>query len=449
MGMFCNSSRAEEGICNRCTPARTYSLDAQRYASYTRRSLAEGAWWPQLVRELVAKLSIIVHLFQIGKETPISRAKNVALNVARSRPHHRPCTHSRQRHLPARLLLTSHTLRPLCGRTMSAEQSDVADVPSSSSSHLCSAMSAKAKSTSLQRNLPLDILRVLFEESTYLSLLADVGRSSQVAYNLALVCSAARGWIEPLLYRKVVLSTAEQVLLFLTTLDCDSGLAKAQNVRELWFLSNDDRPQFLDTLNRCPHITRLVCGKNVPSSHSIRILRAKHRYTSLFSATFISPRNATHFPVVWAKRLHLVNPDIDLIKDIIHPEKKNSTLSGITRLCLEWTAFPNRYDIDCIADLVELAFADDLPSLQSLWVKIPRPTGVINDSVMERLQSFETELNRGPRSLYLETDLEFLIRRDGNLTTPINEMDLVRAAIGSTNKHWDAIHDFIQKRARL
>lgn len=155
--------------------------------------------------------------------------------------------------------------------------------------------------------LPLDVLRLIFEESLRIhSPSAHGGAARQAAgYTLALVSRTTAAWTAPLLYARVVLVRPAQAAAFARTLR--AGVAKggkggkglAGCVRVLWVLvdqgrgKNQDAENLRTELNEviriCSNLTSLVC-----LGHASLILLpvAPTAPSSLHTLTLIAPTPA-------------------------------------------------------------------------------------------------------------------------------------------------------------
>lgn len=161
--------------------------------------------------------------------------------------------------------------------------------------------------------LPLDILRLIFEESLHIhchNTHSDAARQA-AGYTLALVSRTAAAWTAPLLYARVVLVRPAQAAAFARTLRAGGakgakgakGLAGC--VRVLWVLvdqsrgKNQDAEEIQDAENLhtelneviriCSNLTSLVC-----LGHASLILLpvAPTAPTSLHTLTLIAPTPA-------------------------------------------------------------------------------------------------------------------------------------------------------------
>lgn len=152
--------------------------------------------------------------------------------------------------------------------------------------------------------LPLDVLRLIFEESLRThspSAHSDAARQA-AGYTLALVSRTAAAWTAPLLYARVVLVRPAQAAAFARTLRAGGGKdAKglAGCVRVVWVLvdqgrgKNQDAENLHTELNEviriCSNLTSLVC-----LGHASLILLpvAPTIHTSLHTLTLIAPTPA-------------------------------------------------------------------------------------------------------------------------------------------------------------
>lgn len=155
-----------------------------------------------------------------------------------------------------------------------------------------------------QPRLPLDVLRLVFEESLRIyspSAHGDAARQA-AGYTLALVSRTAAAWTAPLLYARVVLVRPAQAAAFARTLRAGGGKdAKglAGCVRVLWVLvdqgrgKNQDAENLRTELNEviriCSNLTSLVC-----LGHASLILLpiAPTAPSSLHTLTLIAPTPA-------------------------------------------------------------------------------------------------------------------------------------------------------------
>lgn len=152
--------------------------------------------------------------------------------------------------------------------------------------------------------LPLDILRLVFEESLRIHCHTTHSAAARQAagYTLALVSRTTAAWTAPLLYARVVLVRRAQAAAFSRTLRAggakdSKGLAGC--VRVLWVLvdqgrgKNQDAENLHTELNEviriCSNLTSLVC-----LGHASLILLpiAPTIHTSLHTLTLIAPTPA-------------------------------------------------------------------------------------------------------------------------------------------------------------
>lgn len=155
--------------------------------------------------------------------------------------------------------------------------------------------------------LPLDVLRLVFEESLRIHTPnAHSAAARQAAgYTLALVSRTAAAWTAPLLYARVVLVRPAQAAAFARTLraggagGAKGGKGLAGCVRVVWVLvdqgrgKNQDAENLHTELNEviriCSNLTSLVC-----LGHASLILLpiAPTIHTSLHNLTLIAPTPA-------------------------------------------------------------------------------------------------------------------------------------------------------------
>lgn len=155
-----------------------------------------------------------------------------------------------------------------------------------------------------QPRLPLDVLRLIFEEALRIhSPSAHGGAARQAAgYTLALVSRTAAAWTAPLLYARVVLVRPAQAAAFARTLRAGGGKGAkglAGCVRVLWVLVDQGRGKNQDAenlhtelnevLHICNNLTSLVC-----LGHASLILLpvAPTAPSSLHTLTLIAPTPA-------------------------------------------------------------------------------------------------------------------------------------------------------------
>lgn len=152
--------------------------------------------------------------------------------------------------------------------------------------------------------LPLDVLRLIFEESLRIhspSAHSDAARQA-AGYTLALVSHTAAAWTAPLLYARVVLVRPAQAAAFARTLRAGGGKGGkglAGCVRVVWVLvdqgrgKNQDAENLRTELNEviriCSNLTSLVC-----LGHASLILLpvAPTAPSSLHTLTLIAPTPA-------------------------------------------------------------------------------------------------------------------------------------------------------------
>lgn len=159
-----------------------------------------------------------------------------------------------------------------------------------------------------QPRLPLDVLRLIFEESLRIyspSAHSDAARQA-AGYTLALVSRTAAAWTAPLLYARVVLVRPAQTAAFARTLRAGGGKGArvlAGCVRVLWVLvdlvggqgGDEDkdaenlRTELNEVIRICSNLTGLVC-----LGHASLILLpvAPTIHTSLHTLTLIAPTPA-------------------------------------------------------------------------------------------------------------------------------------------------------------
>lgn len=164
-----------------------------------------------------------------------------------------------------------------------------------------------------QPRLPLDVLRLVFEESLRIHCHTTHSAAARQAagYTLALVSRTAAAWTAPLLYARVVLVRRAQAAAFARTLRAGkAGRGKGAKglagcVRVLWVLvdqgrgKNQDAEEIEDAKNLhtelnevlriCSNLTSLVC-----LGHASLILLpvAPTIHTSLHTLTLIAPTPA-------------------------------------------------------------------------------------------------------------------------------------------------------------
>lgn len=155
-----------------------------------------------------------------------------------------------------------------------------------------------------QPRLPLDVLRLIFEEALRIHTPnAHSAAARQAAgYTLALVSRTAAAWTAPLLYARVVLVRPAQAAAFARTLragDAKGAKGLAGCVRVLWVLvdqgrgKNQDAENLREELNEvirtCSNLTSLVC-----LGHASLILLpvAPTAPSSLHTLTLIAPTPA-------------------------------------------------------------------------------------------------------------------------------------------------------------
>lgn len=152
--------------------------------------------------------------------------------------------------------------------------------------------------------LPLDVLRLIFEESLHIhchNTHSDAARQA-AGYTLALVSRTTAAWTAPLLYARVVLVRPAQAAAFARTLRAGGakgakGLAGC--VRVLWVLvdqgrgKNQDAENLHTELNEviriCSNLTSLVC---LGYASLILLPVAPTAPSSLHTLTLIAPTPA-------------------------------------------------------------------------------------------------------------------------------------------------------------
>lgn len=152
--------------------------------------------------------------------------------------------------------------------------------------------------------LPLDILRLIFEEALHIHCHTTHSAAARQAagYTLALVSRTAAAWTAPLLYARVVLVRPAQAAAFARTLRAGGGKdAKglAGWVRVLWVLvdqgrgKNQDAENLREELNEvihiCNNLTSLVC---LGYASLILLPVAPTAPSSLHTLTLIAPTPA-------------------------------------------------------------------------------------------------------------------------------------------------------------
>ncbi|KAI0316025.1 hypothetical protein OF83DRAFT_1061007 [Amylostereum chailletii] len=108
---------------------------------------------------------------------------------------------------------------------------------------------------SIFSQLPVELVRDVFE------LAAHTHRPTACA--LSLVCSHSRAWIEPVLYRTVVLESARALRAFSSTLALKP--ASFDRIHHLGIVAPGPFPSIHDVLSACAGVSSLACGFSLAS----------------------------------------------------------------------------------------------------------------------------------------------------------------------------------------
>ncbi|PCH43650.1 hypothetical protein WOLCODRAFT_18489 [Wolfiporia cocos MD-104 SS10] len=123
-------------------------------------------------------------------------------------------------------------------------------------------MSSAAETRLVFSNLPAELLRDIFEHAAT--------SDPATARTLTLVSSAARHWVDPILYETVVLSSARSLRSFLTAISQRPADFVRNTVKHLGIFALGPVQSIDRVINACRGVQSLACGFHLPGYKQVQ-----------------------------------------------------------------------------------------------------------------------------------------------------------------------------------
>lgn len=332
------------------------------------------------------------------------------------------------------------------------------------------------------KQFPADVLRIILEaaadpgEGTFSSL--SDKRQLKYVLDLCLLDKRAACWVEPLLYKAVVLETENQVISFSYALKCKSPEFLAYSIRALWILRNCEELNLINFGQLFSTLHRLESLALPGNKH--RLLREISTPSSIRNLILIKPRafighaGLRHLSL---QSLHIIDSgETFLCKESANhrdPTELLIQLSAIPRICLDFTRPPCYQPVNYLSGLGGLlstgerlqaeAQSSSFTSMRdteesraerveprSLWVKQSRHNyerGSTPPSIWKFAVAVYTQSAPSNRQACSESPLVELA--EYNEISKLPRLQLIKDMILYNEVHWDRVAGWCEEeRAR-
>lgn len=329
------------------------------------------------------------------------------------------------------------------------------------------------------KQFPADVLRVILEaaadpgDGTFSSL--SDKRQLKYVLDLCLLDKRAACWVEPLLYKSVVLETENQVISFSYALKRKSPEFLAYSIRALWILRNCEELNLINFGQLFSTLHRLESLALPGNKH--RLLREISTPSSIRNLILIKPRafigraGLRHLSL---QSLHIFDSgETFLCRDSANhqdPTELLIQLSAIPRICLDFTRSPCYQPVSYLPGLGRLLSAgerlqaeaqsssftlmrdteearDVRAEPRSLWVKQSNERGSTSPSYWKFTVDVYTQTAPSNRQACSESPLAKL--PEYNEISKLPRLQLIKDMIYYNEVHWDRVAGWCEaERAR-
>lgn len=248
-------------------------------------------------------------------------------------------------------------------------------------------------------------------------------------YAICLVDKCTAGWIEPLLYRAVVLESENQVISFSYALKCKSSEFLSRSVRALWVLHSSEELDHIDSEKLFSTLRRLE-SLALPGD-KLRLLGGISSPSPIRDLILISPPpfiGCTYLRHLTLRSLHVIDPVPYLTPNAIPKDMKFADelyipFNAIPRICLDYSfsKMKSRNDL-----LQPAMYSGEMAGFLYIAEKLQE----IAESSVTR-ETKEPRETVQPRSLWVKHTIE---RRSIPPSTRAFSVDIYTQAGGPSNR---------------